>query len=154
MRELSHPHVIKLHYIYESANYVHMILEYLRGGELFEQIKKKKKFKEKECREIAKLFLETIDYVHSLNIIHRDLKPENIFFSNHLTFNTSHYKRSNDDYSTFKVVDFGLATIIHPPELVFTKCGSPGFVAPEILKKVGYGTQADIFSIGVIIFIL
>ncbi len=78
LRTIEHENIIKLYSVYESQNYVHLILEYVKGGELFRKIKERKTHSEEECRTIMKSLLEAIAYLHKKNIVHRDLKPENI----------------------------------------------------------------------------
>ena len=96
-------------------------------------------------KKIIKSLLRSIFYIHSRGIMHRDLKPENIVFS------------SNDMAYETKIIDFGLATLIKEPEFLYKRCGTPGFVAPEIIKLKNdqkYDEKCDIFSIGVIFYIL
>ncbi len=79
--------------------------------------------------------------MHSNNIVHRDLKPENLIFR-------------DENLNSLVIIDFGLSTTVKDSEALFTRCGSPGYVAPEILNNLGYGCKADIFSLGVIMYIL
>ena len=75
---LRHPRVIRLYEVYESLNYVHLVLEYLKGGELFEKIRSKGNYSEADAAKVMKRLLEAVAYCHQKNILHRDLKPENI----------------------------------------------------------------------------
>lgn len=120
------------------------MLELLTGGELFEKIKSKHSFKEKEALLVMKNILEALAYVHSKNIVHRDLKPENLIF------------RSKDNDSDVIIADFGLASFVRGDEKLHLPCGSPGYVAPEVLEDSGegYGTKSDIFSVGVILYVM
>ena len=86
--------------------------------------------------------LKALDYIHKKNVVHRDLKPENLILA---------YK--DNDYD-LRIADFGLASFVKEGELLTLRCGSPGYVAPEILEDVGYGVQSDIFSAGVILHVL
>ena len=79
--------------------------------------------------------------LHSNNIVHRDLKPEYLIFR-------------DENLNSLVIIDFGLSTTVKDSEPLFTRCGSPGYVAPEILNNLGYGCKADIFSLGVIMYIL
>ena len=107
---------------YESSRYIHLLLPHLEGGELFEKIKSKGLYRESDAKPVMKNFLSALHYLHSHNIVHRDLKPENLLLAT---------KTSESD---LKIVDFGLATILKSPTDKLTlRCGSPGYVAPELL---------------------
>lgn len=140
MRKLLHPHLLKLHKVYENEKFIHLILDYLPGGDLFHRIIERSSISEQNSVKFMKNLLEALDYMHSHNFIHRDLKPENILMAN-LT----------DDFE-FKIADFGLACECIEDQLI--RCGSPGYVAPEILKKMSYGKKVDIFSAGIILYVL
>ena len=88
-------------------------------------------------------FLSALEYIHARNIVHRDLKPENLLLAS---------KKTNSDLI---ITDFGLATVLESPDQkLYSKCGSPGYVAPELLQEKGYNCQADVFSAGVIFYII
>lgn len=115
----------------------------MEGGELFDRIVDKSYYTEREARDLVLLLLEAIKYCHSYGIVHRDLKPENVLLS------------SKDDNASIKLADFGFAKKLDlDSENLTTACGTPGYVAPEILKGSSYGKTVDIWSIGVITFIL
>jgi calcium/calmodulin-dependent protein kinase I len=116
-------------------------MEYLGGGELFDRIVEKESYSEKEASDTIKPVVDAIRYCHGLGIIHRDLKPENLLYE------------SEDTNSAIKVTDFGLARFVHN-ELATTACGTPNYVAPEIVAGSGYGKEVDYWSIGVIIYIM
>src|SRR5437763_1279427 len=82
LRKLSHKNVIGLHEVYESSNNIHLVLDYLQGGELNEKMKNNKPLKEQDAVVIMRNLLESLEHIHSRNIIHRDLKPENLIFGN------------------------------------------------------------------------
>jgi len=136
--------VIKLYEIYEEEKLVHLVLELLEGGELFERIKLKGLYNEMDAMMIMKNILEAMAYVHSKGIVHWDLKPENLILKN------------KDNDLDVKIADFGLASFLAPGEKLNLPCGSPGYVGPEVLDESfgGYDTKADIFSIGVILYVL
>lgn len=81
MRKLNHPNIIRLYEVYENDTYIHLVLEYLEGGELFQRLQSKGSYSEKDAAVLLKSLLEAISYCHSLNVIHRDLKPENLIFA-------------------------------------------------------------------------
>ena len=86
--------------------------------------------------------LQALDYLHQKGIVHRDLKPENLILAN-----------KDNDYN-LKIADFGLASFIERGEMLYLRCGSPGYVAPELLEDKGYNTKADVFSAGVILYVM
>lgn len=140
MKRLNHPNIIKLHKIYESEKHIHLILDYVSGGDLFQRLIAKQSFSELKSSKFIKNVLEALNYMHNENIVHRDLKPENIIMV------------SETDDTKIKLADLGLACEIKNEALI--KCGSPGYVAPEILRSMPYGTKIDVFSAGVILYIL
>ena len=138
MRKLSHPHIVSLHYIYEDASAVYFILDHMGGGDLFQRIILKNKFSESVASKILKNLLSALEYLHSIDVIYRDLKPSNVLFTT-----------EDCDYS-IKINNFYLACDSSEP--LNYRCGSPGYVAPEILKKKPYNKKVDIFSSGVILY--
>lgn len=142
LRKLQHSHVIKLHEVYESNKYIHLVLSYLDGGELFERIKSRHVYQEKTAMSVMKNMLEALRYMHANNVVHRDLKPENLILA------------SKDNDYDLRIADFGLASFVKEGELLKLRCGSPGYVAPEILEDVGYAENSDVFSAGVILYVL
>lgn len=142
MRAITHENIIRLYEVYESDKYIHLVFEYLEGGELFERIKSKGSYQEKDAMNVMKNLLLALDYLHNQGIIHRDLKPENLILAS-----------KENDYS-LKIADFGLASEIKTGENLFLRCGSPGYVAPELLEDQGYNTKADIFSAGIILYVM
>lgn len=120
-----------------------MVMELMTGGELFDRIIDKEKYSENEARDVIKSLCDALHYCHEMNIVHRDLKPENLLYQN----------ESTD--STIKIADFGLAKLLSEDSLLMhTACGTPGYVAPEILKGLAYDKTVDLWSIGVILYIL
>lgn len=141
LRNIEHPNVIKLYETFESTKYIHLLLPFLEGGELFEKIKSKGLIKESDARPIMHNFISALSYVHSKLIVHRD--PENLLLC------------SKDNNWDLMIADFGLATTLTSPDQKLTmRCGSPGYVAPELLQEKGYNCQADVFSVGVIFYII
>lgn len=142
MRELNYPYIIKLYEVYESTKYIHLVLDYLDGGELFERIKSKQVYSEKSAIQVMKNMLQALDYIHQRRVVHRDLKPENLILA------------SKDNDFDLRIADFGLASYVKEDEILKLRCGSPGYVAPEILEDAGYNCSSDIFSAGVILYVL
>ena len=136
MYEINHPHSIKLVNHFEDDKKIYMIMEYANNGNLFSYMKKNKLNNET----IIQFLRETISivkYLHSLNIIHRDIKPENLLLDNNFRI---------------KLCDYGWATHYNNNEHINTFCGTPEYVAPEIIKKEFYDEKIDIWSIGVLLF--
>lgn len=140
LRKLDHENIIKLYKVYEDDKSIYLILEYVQHGNMLKRILKKKKMHEKQVMLFTRNLFEVLGYIHSKGIIHRDLKLENILMT------------SNIEDSEFKLADFGLACYID--KSLKSKSGSPGYMAPEILRGSPYSTKVDIFSAGIIIFIL
>jgi len=142
LRKIKHQNVIKLFEVYEDETHVHLVMEYLMGGELFNHIKNAGTFNEGDAIKIMKSLLSALAHIHQMGIIHRDLKPENLIMANKYNM------------SRIKIADFGLATIMVKGQKETLRCGSPGYVAPEILNNCEYDTKVDIFSAGVILYTL
>lgn len=116
-------------------------MELMRGGELFDHIVERDSLNESEARDIITPILDAIIYCHSLGIVHRDIKPENLLFSTR-----------KFESAIIKVSDFGLSRHVDENSLASTTCGTPGYVAPEILEQKPYNQTCDYFSIGVVLF--
>ncbi|CAH9121669.1 unnamed protein product [Cuscuta epithymum] len=136
-----HPNVVDLRAVYEEEDFVHIVMELCAGGELFHQLEKHGKFSEGEARVVFRHLMQAVMYCHDKGIVHRDLKPENILLA------------TRASSSPIKLADFGLATFIKPGESLRGTVGSPFYIAPEVLKG-GYNEAADIWSAGVILYIL
>ncbi|KAG5179818.1 kinase-like domain-containing protein [Tribonema minus] len=108
LTRLRHPHIVEMLGFYRDAKFYYIVMEVVRGGELFDRIVKKQSYSEKEARDVLRVLLGAIKYCHDQNVVHRDLKP----------------------------------------------CGTPGYVAPEVIRGSAYGTEVDMWSIGVIMFLL
>jgi len=118
-----------------------MVMELMTGGELFDRIVEKEHYSEKEAADTIRPIVDAIRYCHSMGIAHRDLKPENLLYA------------TTDPNSIIKITDFGLAKVINN-DLMTTACGTPGYVAPEILHGKGYDIAVDYWSIGVILYVM
>ena len=140
MRKIEHKNICKLYSVFESEDEVYLVMEYIPYGSLLKLISEEGELPESTALRFMRTFIETLEYLHSHKIVHRDLKLENILISH------------KSDEIEFKIIDFGLAYISNYPQR--RKCGSPGYVAPEILRDEEYDNKIDIFSAGVVLFIL
>ncbi|KAF6136234.1 hypothetical protein GIB67_001643 [Kingdonia uniflora] len=143
MKLIKHPNVVKLYEVLASKTKIYIVLEFVDGGELFDKIVNQGRLKEEDARRYFQQLINAVDYCHSRGVYHRDLKPENLLL---------------DSFGVLKVSDFGLSALAHQLRedgLLHTACGTPNYVAPEVLNDKGYdGTTADIWSCGVILFVL
>ncbi|OIS95712.1 cbl-interacting serinethreonine-protein kinase 9, partial [Nicotiana attenuata] len=143
MKLIKHPNVIRIFEVMASKTKIYIVLEYVHGGELFDEIARHGRLKEDEARRYFQQLINAVDYCHSRGVYHRDLKPENLLL---------------DSFGTLKVSDFGLSALskqVRDDGLLHTACGTPNYVAPEVLTDKGYdGTSADVWSCGVILFVL
>jgi calcium/calmodulin-dependent protein kinase I len=143
LRDIDHPHIIKCYETFDEEVTFYIITELVAGGDLFDRIISKTQYNEKEARDLVKMFLETMAFLHQdKGIVHRDLKPENILMS------------SKADDADIKVADFGFAKRINELSSRESPCGTPGYVAPEIIRGDPYGSEVDIWSMGVICYVL
>mmetsp|Transcript_21321 Transcript_21321/g.33000 ORF Transcript_21321/g.33000 Transcript_21321/m.33000 type:complete len:208 (+) Transcript_21321:737-1360(+) len=141
MRKVKHDSVCELIEVYESSQYVHLVLTLLEGGELMARIRSLSVYQEDTAIKVMKKFLGGLAFCHQQNVVHRDLKPENLLLTS-----------KNNDWD-LKIADFGLSSFYKGRGLAI-KCGTPGFIAPEILKEQCYGPKVDVFSAGVILYSL
>eukprot|EP00586_Coscinodiscus_wailesii_P012894 CAMPEP_0172496342 /NCGR_PEP_ID=MMETSP1066-20121228/85579_1 /TAXON_ID=671091 /ORGANISM="Coscinodiscus wailesii, Strain CCMP2513" /LENGTH=383 /DNA_ID=CAMNT_0013268591 /DNA_START=98 /DNA_END=1249 /DNA_ORIENTATION=- len=142
LKEFDHPHIICLYDFFEESSNYYLVMERMTGGELFDRIVAKLYYNEKEARDTCKVLIDAVGYCHQHNVAHRDLKPENLLLS------------SEDNDYNIKLADFGFAKRVYIPNSLTTQCGTPGYVAPEILEGMPYDTKADMWSVGVILYIL
>ncbi|KAF2873203.1 serine/threonine-protein kinase-like protein GIN4 [Massariosphaeria phaeospora] len=141
MKLLSHDNIVRLYDVWENRNELYLIMEYVKGGELFTYIGEQGGLDEHETVYIFRQIIAALLYCHRLNIHHRDLKPENILL--------------DKETMTIKLVDFGMAALQPAGKLLTTPCGSPHYAAPEVIRSEEYdGGQADVWSCGVILFVL
>lgn len=142
MRMVKHPNIVELHEVMASRSKIYFAMDLVRGGELFAKIAKGR-LKEDVARVYFQQLISAIDFCHSRGVYHRDLKPENLLL---------------DDDGNLKVTDFGLSAFtehLKQDGLLHTTCGTPAYVAPEVIGKKGYdGAKADLWSCGVILYVL
>ncbi|XP_077211119.1 CBL-interacting serine/threonine-protein kinase 24-like isoform X1 [Tasmannia lanceolata] len=141
MKIVRHPNIVRLHEVLASQAKIYIILEFITGGELFDKIVHQGRLGENESRRYFQQLIDAVDYCHSKGVYHRDLKPENLLL---------------DSNGNLKISDFGLSAL--PQQgvgLLHTTCGTPNYVAPEVLSHLGYdGSAADVWSCGVILYVL
>ncbi|GLD50882.1 death-associated protein kinase 3 [Lates japonicus] len=143
LREIQHSNIITLHDIFENKTDVILILELVSGGELFDFLAEKESLTEEEATQFLKQILDGVQYLHSKRIAHFDLKPENIMLLD-----------KNVPNPRIKLIDFGIAHQIKAGNEFKNIFGTPEFVAPEIVNYEPLGLEADMWSIGVITYIL
>jgi len=146
MIKLDHPNIIKLYEVYENESYIYLIMEYCRGGELFDRIiaktEKGQQYTEKEAASLFKQIMSAINYCHKNGIVHRDLKPENLLFL------------SKSENSPIKVIDFGMSKRFDSSTKIMNeRVGTAYYISPEVLKGK-YDEKCDIWSAGVILYII
>jgi len=145
MKIVSHPNVVKLVEVLASRTKIYIVLEMVTGGELFDKIVAERRFSEDKARFYFRQLLAGVEYCHQMGVCHRDLKPENLLL---------------DDEGNLKISDFGLSALYsggtdEGMKLLHTTCGTPNYVAPEVLGDQGYdGRMADVWSCGVILYVL
>ena len=165
LMSVRHPHIVSLHGVFETERDLRLIVDYVAGGELFDRIVKRKFYSEREACLVIGSLLSAVAFLHARNIIHRDIKPENILLA------------SEDDDTDIRLSDFGLAKIFEDPgeefvtggggdsfspptspkirrQRAYTTLGTDYYIAPEVLRGDGYGKQVDLWSVGVVTYIL
>ncbi|CAJ0917980.1 unnamed protein product [Ranitomeya imitator] len=144
LRRVRHTNIIQLIEVFETQERVYMVMELATGGELFDRIIAKGSFTERDATHVLQMVLEGVKYLHTLGITHRDLKPENLLY----------YHPGTD--SKIMITDFGFASARKKGDdcLMKTTCGTPEYIAPEILVKKPYTNSVDMWALGVISYIL
>ena len=157
LKAADHPYVVRLHEVVRTPAGTYLVMELLRGGELFDTIVQRGCFTEREARRVMRQLLQAVSHCHSLGIVHRDLKPENLLFT--------------EDLGDLKIIDFGYAAILEPGAQLRGLSGTPDYAAPEVLSwydegdgeieaeravsaAVEYDAAADMWSVGVVLYIL
>jgi len=140
LKEVDHPNIIQMYDFFEEERMYYIVTELMTGGELFDRIVEKEYYSERDAQKVVRTVADTLHYCHLKGFVHRDLKPENILLS------------SKNDDASIKIADFGFAKRM--ADGLSTACGTPGYVAPEIINGTEYGEAVDIWSLGVITYIL
>lgn len=144
LKKLHHPCVIKIEDVFETTDNLYIVLELVEGGELFDRIVSVGRFEEPTAKLLFYQMLVAVKYLHNQGITHRDLKPENVLLS------------SEKNETVIKITDFGLSKVVGEQSLMKTLCGTPSYLAPEVLVNCGtggYSKAVDLWSLGVILFI-
>ncbi|XP_018591309.1 serine/threonine-protein kinase DCLK2 isoform X2 [Scleropages formosus] len=141
LRRVKHPNIIMLVEEVDTPTELYLVMELVKGGDLFDAITSSTKYTERDASTMVFNLASALKYLHSLNIVHRDIKPENLLVC-----------EFPDGTRSLKLGDFGLATVVEGP--LYTVCGTPTYVAPEIIAESGYGLKVDIWAAGVITYIL
>jgi len=141
LTKVEHPNIVRMYDLIETPNYLYLVMELVTGGELFDKIVAKGSYSEKEACLVIKNVVSAIQYLHDHKITHRDLKPENLLC------------KGGDDTHVM-ISDFGLSRILGDNSIAFTACGTPYYVAPEVVSGQGYSKEVDLWSIGVITYFL
>ncbi|GMI70189.1 SNF1-RELATED PROTEIN KINASE 3.8, CBL-INTERACTING PROTEIN KINASE 10, SOS3-interacting protein 1 [Hibiscus trionum] len=142
MSLVKHPNILELYEVMASKTKIYLVMEYAKGGELFKKVFKRR-LREGVARKYFQQLICAVDFCHSRGVYHRDLKLENLLL---------------DEHGALKVSDFGLSALAeskHQDGLLHTSCGTPGYVAPEVINRKGYdGAKADVWSCGVVLYVL
>ncbi|KAJ1505500.1 Serine/threonine-protein kinase 33 [Coelomomyces lativittatus] len=144
MKMIHQKHVVQLREVYETPEKIYLIMEYCNGGELVKKVQMTNSIEEKDVKLVIKRLAGAMGYLHDHGIVHRDIKPENILLST---------QDPNDPYN-IKVSDFGLAAFTGGGKLMENVCGTPFYMAPEVVSGQGYSHSCDIWSIGIMLALL
>ncbi|KAI0943587.1 hypothetical protein AcW1_002719 [Taiwanofungus camphoratus] len=136
--------IVTLHDYFETAHNLYLVFDLCTGGELFDRICAKGNYYEADAAELVRTIFTAVKYIHECGIVHRDLKPENLLF------------RTKDEDADIMIADFGLSRVMDEDKfhLLTEICGTPGYMAPEIFKKIGHGKPVDVWAMGVITYFL
>ncbi|GAA6009813.1 hypothetical protein JCM10207_002118 [Rhodosporidiobolus poonsookiae] len=139
-----HTNIVTLWDYFETQNNLYLVTDLCQGGELFDRICAKSYFLEEDAAKLVRTVMGAVEYLHSHGIVHRDIKPENLLY------------RSKDEDSDLLLADFGLSKVMddHQFSALTTTCGTPGYMAPEIFKKLGHGKPVDVWAMGVVTYFL
>eukprot|EP00986_Skeletonema_menzelii_P009328 scaffold4219_cov142-Skeletonema_menzelii.AAC.11 len=139
---LRHRYICPLLDFFEEVECYYLVMELMSGGDLFDRIGKRKTYTENDARNLCRNMLEAVRYCHQNSVAHCDMKPKNLLLLD------------DDDDVNVKLSDFGFATRVYEPRSLTSQCGTPFFVSPEVLMRSPYDQQSDMWSVGVIIYLL
>ena len=144
LRYGNHPNIVTLFGVHEDSNFVYLVMELLRGGELLDRILAIQRMSESEASNILRTVVSAVAYLHGHGVVHRDLKPSNLL-----------YASVHQSPDSLKLCDLGFAKQLRADNgLLMTPCYTANFVAPEVLKRQGYDLACDIWSLGVLLYIM
>eukprot|EP00960_Hanusia_phi_P077804 768743-Hanusia_phi.AAC.7 len=150
MLKISHPNIVRLHGVYHERSKTYLILDLMTGGTVMDRIIEMDHFQERDAIVMISDVLSAVAYLHSIGIAHRDIKPENLLYASSTP--------ESPDYYTIKLADFGLSSTTTEQSSMKTLCGTPTYVAPEIIdpkrKSIYYGPEVDIWSIGIVMYVM
>ncbi|XP_040193456.1 calcium/calmodulin-dependent protein kinase type 1G [Rana temporaria] len=141
LKKIKHDNIVTLEDVYESSSHFYLVMQLVSGGELFDRILERGVYTEKDASNVIRQVLSAVQYLHDNGIVHRDLKPENLLYL------------TSDENAKIMITDFGLSKM-EESGIMSTACGTPGYVAPEVLAQKPYSKAVDCWSIGVITYIL
>jgi serine/threonine protein kinase len=137
------PNIVQLYEVYEERAFCYLVMELMEGGELLEFIIEKKTFSEKEARNSTRCVLNALAYMHDKRVAHRDIKPENLLLLDH------------KDLNSIRLADFSFAKYVKKKNDCRTLCGTPGYLAPEMLERFpAYDVKCDVWSVGCLLYLL
>mmetsp|Transcript_86049 Transcript_86049/g.200077 ORF Transcript_86049/g.200077 Transcript_86049/m.200077 type:complete len:322 (+) Transcript_86049:42-1007(+) len=139
---LDHPHIVQLHSIYETGSHLFLLMECCSGGELYARLQQRGAFPDADAIEATQQMLKAVSYLHGRRIVHRDLKLENFLY------------QSDEPTAHLKLIDFGFAHVWDGVTLMKAPCGSLSYVSPDVLFGDGYTDKCDLWSLGVIVWML
>ncbi|CAD8074710.1 unnamed protein product [Paramecium sonneborni] len=143
LRQLSHSNIIQLHEVFETKTQIYLVFDYLTGGDLTHYINNNQSIQEEQAKTIMMELLNALLYMHSKGIFHRDIKPQNLLL------------RKKGQITDIVIADLGLADYYRRDgKYMFTRCGTPGYVAPEILLDNPYDFKIDIYSLGALLYVI
>jgi serine/threonine protein kinase len=142
LQSLNHPNIIRLEDTFESPDRIYMVMEMMKGGELFDYVVEKGTLSEEEASVLVRKITSAVAHMHGLDIIHRDLKPENLLLT------------SKGPDAEIKLIDFGLAKVVQREAVASSFLGTKGYLAPEMLQRNSYDKAIDMWALGVIVFVL
>lgn len=137
MSQIQHPFIVCMKGSFKDDRYVYIVMEVVGGGELFTHLRHERKFTDEQSKFYGAIVAESFRHIHTMNIIHRDLKPENLLLM-------------GNGYA--KLTDFGFAKVVDPGTRTYTLCGTPEYIAPEVLLNKGHSKPVDWWTLGILIY--
>jgi serum/glucocorticoid-regulated kinase 2 len=137
LSSLNHPFLVSLKYAFQTDEKIYFVMEFMKGGELFQHLRRNKSFSEEQTKFVAACIVLALGHLHNHNFIYRDLKPENVLM---------------DERGFAKLTDFGLAKHLDVADVAFTFCGTPEYLAPEVILDKGCNRPADWWSLGILVY--